>query len=165
MQSYVNIKNYHVSVDVRIPEYIVSLGDEQRREKAVQADVTAWEIQDNPLFDHLKDRLYVYLPDYRIKELWGVVYGPGDYAKTHIHSGFDLSFVWYLDACTSCAPLIFPDFEHPWMPPLGIIEPNPGELVVFPSHSEHYVPPQTCKHRRVVISGNLYHLDNCPERP
>ena len=72
------------------------------------------------------------------------------------HIGFDWSFVWYLDTCVHCSPLVFPNILRPWLPP-EVIKPKVGNLHVFDGSRPHYVPPHTCAHDRIVVSGNLIH--------
>tara|TARA_B100001996_G_C18430920_1_gene504500 strand:- start:138 stop:668 length:531 start_codon:yes stop_codon:yes gene_type:complete len=160
MQRIVNIEEFYVTPGPKIVKEILSLGDYQARGTSVKADVSDWCIQDMYIFDNLIGQLNVLYPKYQVQELWSVVYRQGDYTQVHNHSGFDFSFVWYLDTCPHCSPLVFPDPEHPWMPPIHTIRPKVGNLVVFDGHDIHYVPPHTCNHERVCVSGNLVPLDS-----
>ena len=103
----------------------------------------------------LENYLNVLYPKHQVQELWGCTYRQGEFAQTHNHSGFDFSFVWFVDTCSHCSPLVFPDPEHPWMPPLEVHKPKKGNLVVFDAHDIHYVPPQSCNHNRITVSGNM----------
>ena len=151
MQRIINIERFYIAPCAKIVNNILSIGDEQNGTTAVKADVTDWNIEEYTL----ESQLNVLYPQHTIKELWGCTYRQGDFAETHCHRGFDKSFVWFVDTCTHCSPLIFPDPEHPWMPPLASIRPSRGNLIVFNSNDIHYVPPHTCKHHRMVLSGNM----------
>ncbi len=151
MQRIINIERFYIAPCAKIVDNILSIGDEQNGTTAVKADVTDWNIEEYTL----ESQLNVLYPQHTIEELWGCTYRQGDFAETHCHRGFDKSFVWFVDTCTHCSPLIFPDPEHPWMPPLASIRPSRGNLIVFNSNDIHYVPPHTCKHHRMVLSGNM----------
>ena len=151
MQRIINIERFYIAPCAKIVDNILSIGDEQNGTTAVKADVTDWNIEEYTL----ESQLNVLYPKHTIEEIWGCTYRQGDFAETHCHRGFDKSFVWFVDTCTHCSPLIFPDPEHPWMPPLASIRPSRGNLIVFNSNDIHYVPPHTCKHHRMVISGNM----------
>ena len=151
MQRIINIERFYIAPCAKIVNNILSIGDEQNGTTAVKADVTDWNIEEYTL----ESQLNVLYPKHTIEEIWGCTYRQGDFAETHCHRGFDKSFVWFVDTCTHCSPLIFPDPEHPWMPPLASIRPSRGNLIVFNSNDIHYVPPHTCKHHRMVISGNM----------
>ena len=78
----------------------------------------------------------------------------------HTHYSFDRAFVWFVDTSDTCSPLIFPDPEHPWLPPIHVIKPKKGMLVVFGGMELHYVPPQINGYTRIVMSGNMANLPN-----
>ena len=151
MQRIINIERFYIAPCAKIVDNILSIGDEQNGTTAVKADVTDWNIEEYTL----ESQLNVLYPKHTIEEIWGCTYRQGDFAETHCHRGFDKSFDWFVDTCTHCSPLIFPDPEHPWMPPLASIRPSRGNLIVFNSNDIHYVPPHTCKHHRMVLSGNM----------
>ena len=151
MQRIINIERFYIAPCAKIVDNILSIGDEQNGTTAVKADVTDWNIEEYTL----ESQLNVLYPKHTIEEIWGCTYRQGDFAETHCHRGLDKSFVWFVDTCTHCSPLIFPDPEHPWMPPLASIRPSRGNLIVFNSNDIHYVPPHTCKHHRMVLSGNM----------
>ena len=46
-------------------------------------------------------------------------------------------------------------YEHPWMPPIRVVTPEKGKIVVFGGCDVHYVPPQGPNYERVVMSGNM----------
>ncbi len=163
MQRNFKLDEWYVSPGPNIADKIIEMGDSQSWGTPVKAAVTDWNISDYPLFDELVRQLHVLYPTHKIEELWGAVYRQGDYAQNHCHPGFDYSFVWYLDTCTHCSPLVFPDVEHPWMPPLHVARPKVGQLLVFSGNDHHYVTPQYCTHERVVVSGNLVPVEKLSE--
>ena len=155
MSREVKIDTYSLVPPYKIVEHIATYGDEQDRLQPVNADVTNWHLESDTKFTPLIDIIHENYPQHKIDELWGCTYRQGEFAQTHNHSGFDFSFVWFVDTCSHCSPLVFPDPEHPWMPPLAVHKPLKGNLVVFDAHDIHYVPPQSCNHNRVIVSGNM----------
>ena len=165
MRRNLNIDTYYLAPDVNIIKEILNLGDEQKRSTNVQADCTSFFTHRySNTFKYLTNYLNVLYPQHIIEELWGCTYRQGDFAKTHNHSGFDLAFVWFVDTCSFCSPLVFPDTEHLWLPPLASIKPLTGNLHVFRGRDIHYVPPHTCPHDRMVISGNMALINTMAEQ-
>ena len=151
----VKIESHFIPVDVKIRERILSYGDELNRSSPVRADHTRWQLQqDNRSFDYFIERFHEIYPSYKINELWGCTYRQGDYAEAHNHYGFDRAFAWFVDTHPCCTPLVFPDIKHFWLPPHEVITPRNGMLYVFSGKDIHYVAPHTCKHPRIVMSGN-----------
>ena len=152
----VKIESHYIPVYDKIREEILSYGDELNRTSPVRADHTRWQLQDeNRIFDKFIDTFHEIYPKYKINELWGCTYRQGDYAEAHNHFGFDLAFVWFVDTCSHCSPLIFPDIKHPWLKHEAVIEPRNGMLYVFTGKDIHYVEPHTCDHERIIMSGNV----------
>ena len=152
----IKIESHFVPVYDNIREEILSYGDELKRTSPVRADHTRWQLQDeNRAFDKFIDTFHEIYPKYKINELWGCTYRQGDYAEAHNHFGFDLAFVWFVDTCSHCSPLIFPDIKHPWLKHEAVIEPRNGMLYVFTGKDIHYVEPHTCDHERIIMSGNV----------
>ena len=152
----VKIESHFIPVNDNIVEEILSYGDELNRSSPVRADHTRWQLQqDNRSFDYFIERFHEIYPSYKINELWGCTYRQGDYAEAHNHYGFDRAFVWFVDTHPCCNPLIFPNIKEPWLPHYEVIQPRNGMLYVFGGKDIHYVEPSTCKHPRIVMSGNL----------
>ena len=165
MRRNLNIDTYYLTPDVNIIKEILNLGDEQKRSTNVQADCTSFHTHRySNTFKYLTNYLNVLYPQHIIEELWGCTYRQGDFAKTHNHSGFDLAFVRFVDTCSFCSPLVFPDTEHLWLPPLASIKPLTGNLHVFRGRDIHNVPPHTCPHDRMVISGNMALINTMAEQ-
>ncbi len=156
MRRDLNIDTWYLAPDANIVGEVQSFGDQQNRSTNVMADVTNWNThQHTDAFKYLIQQLNALYPKHSIEELWGCTYQQGDFAKAHNHSGFDLAFIWFVDTCSHCSPLVFPNWERPWMPPLAVIKPLQGNLHIFSGKEVHYVPPHTCPHHRMVVSGNM----------
>ena len=155
MKQNLRIETFYVKPPVNKDEILDNLDWFRRDDKPVKANVTNWNVSDH--FPDLCRQLNVLYPNHKIEELWVASYERGDYAEAHNHSGFDWSFVWYLDACSSCMPISFPDIKRPWISDERIY-PKVGNLHVFDAGLVHYIVPHTCyHHERIVVSGNLIH--------
>ena len=155
MKQNLRIETFYVKPPVNTSEILDNLDWFRRDDKPVKANVTNWNVSDH--FPDLCRQLNVLYPNHKIEELWVASYERGDYAEAHNHSGFDWSFVWYLDACSSCMPISFPDIKRPWISDERIY-PKVGNLHVFDAGLVHYIVPHTCyHHERIVVSGNLIH--------
>jgi len=155
MKQTLRIETFYVKPPVNTDEILNDLDWFRRDDKPVKANVTDWNVSN--YFPDLCSQLHVLYPKHKINELWVASYERGDYSEAHDHRGFDWSFVWYLDACTSCNPISFPNLKHPWLTHEHIY-PKVGSLHVFDADLVHYVAPHTCHHHeRIVVSGNLIH--------
>ena len=88
--------------------------------------------------------------DYYVQETWGLIYNKGHECIAHTHWPSVWSYTYCVNACPDCAPLIFPNTEDGYE-----LVPKTGQLTLFPSWVNHYVPEHTCDHSRIMISGNL----------
>ena len=155
MKQTLRIETFYVKPPVNTDEILNDLDWFRRDDKPVKANVTDWNVSN--YFPDLCSQLHVLYPKHKINELWVASYERGDYTEAHDHRGFDWSFVWYLDACTCCNPISFPNLKHPWLTHERIY-PKVGSLHVFDADLVHYVAPHTCSdHERIVVSGNLIH--------
>ncbi len=153
MKQILTVEKFYVQPPVNKDEILDSLDWYRRDDRPVQADLTDWDVSE--YFPDFCRQIHVLYPNHKIEDLWVASYGRGDHAETHNHSDFDWSFVWYLDACTNCNPISFPNLEKPWLPDERYY-PRVGTLYVFDAERKHYVCPHTCyHHNRVVVSGNL----------
>ena len=155
LQRNIKLESHYIPVEVKIKEAILARGDELNRSSPVRADHTQWKLNRNSEYSYFIDKFHEIYPKYRINELWGCTYRQGDYAEAHNHFGFDLAFVWFVDTCSFCSPLIFPDTQHLWMKPHHVLTPEVGKLYVFDAEDIHYVEPHTCEHPRIIMSGNV----------
>jgi len=161
----VNVAEYYYEPESVFKSLVYELGDYNNRQSSLQCDVTNWTIHIlAPLWElteHINVLANQMLMDrhgcVEVCEMWGAVYRTGDYAVIHQHPdpNYVQSFCYYIDCCDQCAPLIFPDPERPWLPPANVVTPTVGKLVFFSPTDLHYVPPHTCDHDRVIISGNI----------
>ena len=154
----VKIDSHFIPVNDNIVKTILSYGDELKRSSPVKADHTRWQLHNTDrTFDYFIERFHEIYPTHRISEIWACVYRQGDYAEAHNHFGFDLGFAWFVDTCSSCTPLVFPDIDHPWLAKENdnVITPSNGMLYVFNGKDIHYVAPHICDHPRIVMAGNV----------
>ena len=84
-------------------------------------------------------------------DCWGAIYKKGEYTKPHEHWPQIWSWVYNVECCEKCSPLIFPDHD---IEEYSLI-PKKGNLTLFPGWIKHYVPEQKCDHDRIIIAGNL----------
>ena len=85
-----------------------------------------------------------------LNDTWGLIYTKGQSAKVHNHWPSLWSYTFCVFACENCSPLVFPHAQE-----LLSVTPKTSQMVVFPAWLQHEVPTQTCKHDRIMISGNL----------
>ncbi len=151
-------------------------GDVQKRRTNVQANMTSWYLhkffgiyskdKENPRFKPMSENhnCFEWLGSkalglaqkhnphevsMEVSEMWGADYDTGDYSKEHEHWPSLWSFVFYVDCCNECAPLVFPTTDN-----VKII-PKIGCLTLFPAWVLHSVPIQTCEHNRIMVAGNI----------
>ena len=133
------------------------IGDVQKSSTNVQASMTGWYMHETNS-DFMKvcnmavqlaydnsPRQGVPLIPY---DCWGAIYSKGNYTKTHEHWPQIWSWVYNVECCESCAPLMFNDSLHS-------ISPKSGNLVLFPGWIRHSVPEHQCGHDRIILAGNL----------
>lgn len=83
---------------------------------------------------------------YHIDEAWTAIYKEDEYALSHKHDGFTISFCYYLKVGKSTTPLIFDQL-------LFNITPKDDMLLIFDSNLIHSVPPHKGEDR-IVLAGN-----------
>ena len=89
--------------------------------------------------------------DYEVADCWGATYTYNDYTKKHDHWPHVWSFVYYVECCEKCSPLLFHDGHEG----THYIYPKTGKMVLFPSILVHSVPKHTCSHDRIMVAGNI----------
>ena len=132
-------------------------GDFQERNTNVKADMTEWYMhKTHTCFQWvcnkaltLAERHNPHKVDMEVYDCWGAVYREGEYTKEHDHWPCLWSFVFYVDSCENCSPLVFPTGNN------HKVLPKTGNLILFPSWILHSVPPQKCNHERIMIAGNI----------
>ena len=90
---------------------------------------------------------------YGSTESWGLIYQKGNSTATHSHWPSTWGFVYTVQSCDKCSPLIF-DQSNLMDQPLEVF-PKTGQMIIFPAWLNHSVPEQTCEHERIKIAGNL----------
>lgn len=148
-----------VILQKRLAEACRSIGDAQNKTTNVQASMTPWFMHDTiPDFMEVCDRAIqlardnspavVSLTPY---DCWGVVYAKGEHTQPHDHWPQTWSWVYNVECCDNCAPLVFDDAS----PETRCIAPTRGNMILFPGWLKHSVPAQPCDHERIVLAGNL----------
>ena len=87
---------------------------------------------------------------YGITESWGLIYKRDNYTSPHSHWPSTWGFVYTVQACDKCSPLIFDQMDES-------VEfvPKTGQMLLFPAWLNHSVPKQQCEHERIKVAGNL----------
>jgi hypothetical protein len=141
----------------RLAETCRDIGDVQKSTTNVKGSMTDWYMQEsNPDFMEVCriviDIAYENSPRQGVPlmpyDCWGAIYSKGDYTKTHEHWPMIWSWVYNVECCEQCSPLIFDDSSHS-------IQPKSGNMILFPGWIRHSVPKQECDHDRIVLAGNL----------
>ena len=109
--------------------------------------MTNWDCFSIPEFISIADyaRSLIDQPS-KLVDLWGQLYNRGHYQEYHNHSEIDIAFVYYVHTPDGSSPLVFKDH--------GRFYPRSGDIIIFPGHFDHYVPPNQCEGRSIV-AGNL----------
>jgi len=143
-----------------IPDSLVatcrSIEDVQKRETNVRADMTDWYMHESDTdFANLSEFAVsvgndnspskVFLMPY---DCWSASYSKGDHTVPHDHWPAIWSWVYNLDCCAQCSPLIFDDASQS-------VPPVQGMMIMFPGWVKHSVAKQQCDHKRIIIAGNL----------
>ena len=141
----------------QLKEDTLKSGDVQRHRTNVQANMTQWFMHHNhSSFQWVCDKALKlcaennpHKVDMYVHDCWGAVYRKGDYTKDHDHWPALWSFVFYVDSCDSCAPLLLPTSNN------KVFFPENGKMIVFPAWIIHNVLEQTCDHGRFMVAGNI----------
>ena len=142
----------------RLADTCRDIGDVQQNQTNVQASMTDWymhetnsdfmqvcEIAIQLAYDNSPSMAIVSLMPY---DCWGAIYTKGNYTKSHEHWPQIWSWVYNVECCENCAPLIFEDASYQ-------IAPIKGNMVLFPGWIRHQVSEQQCDHERIILAGNL----------
>jgi hypothetical protein len=84
-----------------------------------------------------------------LRDLWGQYYSKGDFQETHNHVPYHWSWVYYVNVPKGSSPMIFDD------PSGKKVYPKEGMVALFPSYLWHFVPPNKCEERSMIV-GNFY---------
>tara|TARA_Y100000996_G_C22322991_1_gene561168 strand:+ start:70 stop:720 length:651 start_codon:yes stop_codon:yes gene_type:complete len=97
--------------------------------------------------------------NYRTVDCWGALYRKGDYIKTHSHWPCSLSWIYYIKVTENTSPLIFVNKIVPELDKNSngehIIQPESGDLIIFPSILNHRVPAEKSDDERIMAAGNI----------
>ena len=141
----------------RLAQTCRNIGDIQKLSTNVQASMTGWYMHetDSDFMEVCRmamDFAYENSPRQGVPfmpyDCWGAIYSKGNYTKTHEHWPQIWSWVYNVECCESCAPLMFNDSSHS-------VSPKNGNMVLFPGWIRHSVPEQQCDHDRIILAGNL----------
>ena len=135
------------------------LGDSMNKATNVQAAMSTYKIfNETQIFTDVLKKILKLIkglglitdPRYEmvIVDAWTASYKKGDNTKLHHHTPAHTSFVYYLNDTDPITPLSFPDagFYH---------YPKKDDLIIFPSHLNHFVPAHQSDTERVVLAGNV----------
>ena len=87
------------------------------------------------------------LYDYTIESCWGIIYNKGMSVVKHNHFPYTFSFCYYANTPANSSPLIIEGKR---------MRMKEGELIIFLSHYNHWVPTSKVD-GRCVIAGNIKH--------
>lgn len=152
------IKHYPFSCQIndKLAEDIINCGDQQNYSTNAQASMTSWffntpesELIVNWVNSIIRNEYPYFKQRVEVKDVWGIYYKTADFTYEHDHVPACLSFVYFVRSIKGSSPLIFSASGKK-------IYPEPGKLIIFPSHLNHYVPKQKVNGERIVLSGNIY---------
>ena len=83
----------------------------------------------------------------KMGSMWANINSYKDYNEVHTHGGAQISCVYYVKTPEGSSPIVFPDENE-------TVEAKEGNLLIFPGHTNHYVPENKCE-GRVIIAGNI----------
>jgi uncharacterized protein (TIGR02466 family) len=99
---------------------------------------------------------------------WGMIYGPGDYSKPHVHPLADIATSYYCKVPKGLLKEGEGTFHHIDPRPaakwdtnftdtsINSITPKEGTGAIFPGWLEHYVTPHFLEEDRICISTNVF---------
>ena len=103
--------------------------------------------------------------NFKTVDCWGALYKKGNYIKVHNHWPCALSWTYYIKTTKNTSPLVFVNKlgETPFMSANGnhlsaeeyVLQPEPGDLVIFPSIINHRVPVERSDDERIAVIGNV----------
>ena len=158
----------------RLAQTCRATGDVQKRQTNARASMTDWWMHETDSdFKKVCDLAMNLAMDNSPSEValmpydcWGVVYNKDDYTISHDHWPQIWSWVYNVECCIFCAPLVIDGCFDGHFDADEIL-PQEGNMIMFPGWIKHTVPEQLCDHERIVIAGNIganpYHLIKCME--
>ena len=151
---------FNEELQKRLAQACRDIGDVQKSSTNVQASMTGWYMHEtNSDFMEVcrmaMDLAYENSPRQGVPfmpyDCWGAIYSKGNYTKTHEHWPQISSWVYNVECCEKCTPLVFNDA------PQGAhyVYPKSGNMILFPGWIRHSVPEHQCNHDRIILAGNL----------
>ena len=147
----------------RLAQTCRNIGDVQKSSTKVQASMTGRYMQatDSDFMEGCRmamDFAYDNSPRQGVPlmpyDCWGAIYSKGNYTKIHEHWPQIWSWVYNVECCPDCSPLVFNDAYNEKIKG-GSIHPHSGKMILFPGWIRHFVPEHQCDHDRIILAGNL----------
>jgi len=150
-------------MDKEIIKVINKQGDRQNYQSNVKAQMTEWQMWNEPGFR----RLAIYICDMAkeiskkvynrtfvpyMQDMWGMKYKSGETAVIHDHWPAVWSCAYYVNAPKNAPGLYFSEMGDQG----GERKLEQGLLIMFPGDTKHGVRSQKFKGYRYVVSANLY---------
>lgn len=146
----------------RIVKIIDKQGDKQNHGTAVKAQMSDWQMMEQPGFKQLAEiivNVAAIASEERfnrkispiIKDMWGMKYKSEEIAIPHDHYPALLSCAYYINPPEGAPGLYFPeaDIER---------KIENGLLILFEGNVKHGVKPTKYEGYRYVVSANIYHF-------
>ena len=150
---------FEAGFDDELIDIIRGRGDTQRHKTNVKADMTDWFMQkQHKQFQMVGDRAIEiarenspYDMEMELFDCWGVIYKKDDWTKAHDHWPHPWAFVYYIRCGEDDSPLGFPDGYQG----VHTVQPDSGDIVLFPGWLRHKGDPQTHDSERIIVAGNI----------
>ena len=161
----------------RLEEIIKEFKSEDVEKKQAQQNLDSYHMTDyrsHLIYDEFKqlsDYVLTMCKDsvgdhnFKTVDCWGALYKKGNYIKVHNHWPCALSWTYYIKTTKNTSPLVFVNKleETPFMSVNGnhfsaeeyVLQPEPGDLVIFPSIINHRVPAERSDDERIAVIGNV----------
>ena len=141
----------------RLAQSCRDIGDVQKSSTNVQASMTGWYMHETNSDFMEVCRMAIELAYNNSPRqagplmpvgCWGAIYSKENYTKQHEHWPHIWSWVYNVECCEKCSPLVFNDSSLS-------IHPKSGNMILFPGWIRHSVPEHQCDHDRIILAGNL----------
>ena len=148
---------YFESLNKKLLEEMAGMEWPESYRTNVNAKMTSWNTKSPTIkviwtwIQTLIRRKYPWLPPSEklyLYSSWFASYGVGESTRVHEHLPNVWSFAYFVNCPRGSSPLIFRDGNKK-------IHPKAGDLVIFPAHLTHKIPPNKCMGRTSIV-GNFY---------
>jgi hypothetical protein len=144
----------------QIIQIIDAQGDRQNHYTNVKADMTEWNMSNEPGFNKLAEiiktlSIKVSINKYNreicpyIKSMWGLKYKSGEFATPHYHWPATWACVYYINPPKNAPGLYFTDYSEE-------IEIEHGVLYMFEGNVKHEVKAKEFEGTRYCVSTNIH---------